>query len=730
MTKRRDFIRGVVSFGATAWAGALVPRVAGAQTVGGGLTSWAGATPPGTLAAPGILLQAWAGKFTSVVPWVLAPGAVMKADAGKQDIYTVTATQTIAQVLPTGLPATTVWGYANGTLPATSPGRTIVARRDAAVTVRWYNGLGTAVSPLPHLLGVDQTIAMQKDATGKLISGVPIAVHHHGNDSAPEFDGGPDQWFTPQRNQIGPGITSANQTTAAAATAPKGLNYTYTNRNAEASMHWYHDHADGMTRINAYAGLAGLYIVRDGNEDALVKANWLPTGEYEVPLVIADRVFDDKGQLAYVGDIPAFNGWNTVSPLATKQLLNPDRTTAFYPIPAAKTLDPSTGQVVAAAPIIDPVTGNPVVDSTTGYYKADTTASAYDPNDAFALVAGKSPTHVPEFYGDVICVNGKAWPTLPVEPRQYRLRLLNGSDSRFYNFRFENPITGALIPFSLIATDQGFLNAPVPVPESQQLMGPGERMDVLIDFTGMFGTKIQVLNDATFPYPSGQAIMPGDMWGTVMQIDVSKALNTAKPLTALPATKTLRGNTPDSALLPKLTAAPATAKVTRKILLGEGCDEYGRIMPLLGTVYGSLGTVADADAGTKAFHDAPDISPKLGATEVWEFWNTTVDAHPIHMHLVKFRVLNRQVFSATPVAKPMAQGWTGVRLLAPPVLSPLAADLVPAPDTEQGWKDTVVCPPGSVTRVVATFEKRGTYVYHCHILGHEEHDMMRWFKVI
>jgi spore coat protein A len=115
---------------------------------------------------------------------------------------------------------------------------------------------------------------------------------------------------------------------------------------------------------------------------------------------------------------------------------------------------------------------------------------------------------------------------------------------------------------------------------------------------------------------------------------------------------------------------------------------------------------------------------------VWEFWNTTVDAHPIHMHLVKFRVLNRQVFSATPVAKPMAQGWTGVRLLAPPVLSPLAADLVPAPDTEQGWKDTVVCPPGSVTRVVATFEKRGTYVYHCHILGHEEHDMMRWFKVI
>jgi spore coat protein A len=201
-----------------------------------------------------------------------------------------------------------------------------------------------------------------------------------------------------------------------------------------------------------------------------------------------------------------------------------------------------------------------------------------------------------------------------------------------------------------------------------------------------------------------------------MQIEVSKALDVAvnKPA-KLTALTVLRGRAAGTPLLPIVLLPPPNA-VVRKIMLGEGCDEYGRIMPL-------LGTVAD---GTKAFHDAPDIFPKLGATEVWEFWNTTVDAHPIHMHLVKFRVANRQAFNGAVQAKAMANGWTGVAFTAPPSLSGLPA---PAPATEQGWKDTVVCPPGYVTRVVATFNKPGSYVYHCHILGHEEHDMMRWFKV-
>jgi spore coat protein A len=287
------------------------------------------------------------------------------------------------------------------------------------------------------------------------------------------------------------------------------------------------------------------------------------------------------------------------------------------------------------------------------------------------------------------------------------------------------------------------------------LIAPGERKDIVVDFTKVAtGTKIVVTNDAAFPYPGGTPTYPlgnpavtplvPDPWGSVMQFTVTS--NVSSPSSKLTALTILRGRAAGTPLLPIVFVPPKNVTV-RKIMLGEGCDEYGRIMPLLGTVFGSTGKVTDIDAGTKAFHDqtaSTDLNdpsgpngPKVGTTEVWEFWNTTVDAHPIHMHLVKFRIVNRQPFINDPTVtqqKAMSNGWTGVKFTAPPVLGtnpPTLAGAVPtiAPFTEQGWKDTVVCPPSQVTRVVVSFPKRGTYVYHCHILGHEEHDMMRWFTV-
>lgn len=706
---RRGFFRRAAGLGLAAWAGGGWPRGAWAQTVGSGLGSWAGASDP-TLAG-----NAWAARFTSAVPWALAPGNLMQPlDTTTPTVFSVRAGQTTAPMLGPSLPSTTIWGYENvvGVVGqgVTSPGRSFVVQSGTPITVRWFNNLVDATGKeLPHLLGVDQTLAMQTAPDGTKINGVPIAVHHHGGSNAPEFDGGPDQWLTPQRKQIGPGISAANSYSS------DGLVYQYLN-DEEASMHWYHDHADGMTRINAYAGLAGLYLIRDANEAALIKLELLPTGAQEVPLVIADKIFQANGSLAYVADIPAFNGWN--APSATPPVWNPVNPSralpGFYPIP--KTVNPVTG---VATPVISPATGNPFIDPATGYYAADPTGT-YNPNDPNSVVAGHQPTHLPEMFGDVICVNGRAWPNLQVEARQYRLRLLNGSDSRVYNLRF------GTLPFFQIGTDQGLLNLPVPL--SAITIFPGERKDIVIDFTKVAsGTKIVVTNDAPFPYPGGTPTNPAvDPWGTVMQIEVSKPLDvTVNKPARLNALTLLRGRAIGTPLLP-IVLAPPPATVVRKILLGEGCDEYGRIMPLLGTVFGSTGKVTDADAGTKAFHDPADIFPKLGATEVWEFWNTTVDAHPIHMHLVKFRIADRQAFTGTVQQKAMPNGWTGVRLSAPPTLS---GRPTPAPLTEQGWKDTVVCPPGQVTRVVARFTKPGTYVYHCHILGHEEHDMMRWFKV-
>jgi spore coat protein A len=230
------------------------------------------------------------------------------------------------------------------------------------------------------------------------------------------------------------------------------------------------------------------------------------------------------------------------------------------------------------------------------------------------------------------------------------------------------------------------------------------------------GSTLLVSNDAAFPYPSGTPTLPGDPWATVMQISVSKKPNTKlNPATRLTRSTVLRGLDAGTPLLPTVTSVPRGLTV-RKIMLGEGCDEYGRVMPLIGTVA----------EGTKRYQDPPDIFPALGSTEVWEFWNSTADSHPIHMHLVRFRAINRQQFKGRIQEKLLSNGWAGVKFSAPPEPT---TDPVHAPAGEQGWKDTIVCPPGYITRVLVNFTRPGKYVYHCHILGHEEHDMMRWFEV-
>jgi len=633
VANRRSFLSAMAKgAGATAlgWGAMGSARATqGAQQAG---ATWGSATDP-TLFA-----QAWARRFTNTLPNpfdrnLLGVGFIYRPDPGTTNQYTISAGQIEWNVL--GIPnvTTTVWGYGNyegGTaLPVTFPGRTFEVQRNAAIKVHWVNKLTDASgSPLPHLLPVDQTIAMQGVNTG-----VPIAVHHHGGNTAAEFDGGPDQWHSPLRQQVGPGAT-------AQALTASGLNYEYTNAQ-EASLNWYHDHAEGLTRTNAYAGLAGLYVIRDANESAAIAQRQLPGAPYEVALVLQDKVFTADGSLAYGAD------------------------PADYPV-------------------------------------------ALDP----AFPSG-NPTHMPEMFGDVIVVNGVAWPNLNVEPRAYRFRLLNGSDARFYNLRF------GTLPCWQVGTDLGLLNAPLAV--NSVLIAPGERIDVVVDFSGAQGQEVIVTNDAATPFPSGVAPTAGSGVDTVMRLRVVLRLNRQVRAVDMNRVRELRGLVAESQPLDHRVRAPHGATV-RRVLLGEGVDEYGRITPLLGT-YDPSGA---QNHGTLGFKEPPTETPTLGATEVWEFWNTTVDSHPIHMHLVKFRVMDRQKFSGTVNVTTMPGNWQGVQL-APGAR--LVGRATPAPATEGGWKDTVVCPPGMVTRVVVTFERRGKYVYHCHILSHEEHDMMRWYTV-
>jgi spore coat protein A len=282
------------------------------------------------------------------------------------------------------------------------------------------------------------------------------------------------------------------------------------------------------------------------------------------------------------------------------------------------------------------------------------------------------------------------WPVLDVEPRQYRFRMLNGSDSRFYNLSLS---TGQ--PFIQIGSDQGFIYSPFAM--NQMLIAPGERKDIILDFSdpALWGQMIILKNNAKSPYPKGDVVDP-QTTGRIMAFRVNKPLNTNYPLTTLPAT--LR-----SPIVPLQTdLAP------RKLILFETEDEYGRIMPILGTV----------DDGMLGFREGLTENPSLNSTEIWELYNETMDAHPIHLHLVSMQMINRQKFVARineENGKP-----TNIRLVGQPKY--------PGPD-EQGWKDTWVTFPGEVTRVIAKFDRPGLYVWHRHILSHEEHDMMRPFFV-
>ncbi|MBL0423589.1 multicopper oxidase family protein [Ramlibacter alkalitolerans] len=324
-----------------------------------------------------------------------------------------------------------------------------------------------------------------------------------------------------------------------------------------------------------------------------------------------------------------------------------------------------------------------------------------DPANPLAPV----PTHLPENFGDTILVNGVAWPVLDVEPRKYRLRVLNGSDSRVYDMQMSNGM-----PWTQIGSDLGLLNAPVA--QGTLSVAPGERCDVILDFARMAGQTIIVRNNAKAPYPSGAATNPKTT-GQVMAFRVSL------PLSGVPDRPIPANLRPISGPVPVVTNPVRT----RKILLFEGTDALGRLQTMGGIVDNTRPTLN----GTLTFHDPITENPQVGDTEIWEFYNTTGDAHPIHMHLVDFRVLNRQKFSGTITPKTNSDGSTGGTL---DEASVKLLGKARAPGAEEaGKKDTAKMFPGEVTRVIAKFKRPGEYLFHCHILSHEDHEMMRPYYV-
>jgi FtsP/CotA-like multicopper oxidase with cupredoxin domain len=627
-------------------------------------------------AAAGLSDPALQPKFEELVPNALDPGFIFEPLPGgpRAGQYNVSIQQSVQQ---TGLRNpksgklldTTVWGYGyDDERGVTWPGRTFQVQSGVPTTVRWNNELKQGNKPLEHLLPVDTSLHWAYSLPGYeqysiKKNGVPIVTHLHGGHTDFQFDGNPEFFWSPNFEIVGPQW------------APFGgivKDFVYSNDQPAGNL-WYHDHALGITRLNVYAGLAGFYFVRDGEDTGLPdNPLGLPAFPYELAYAIQDRMFTDKGEFFY----SAFPG------------------DPFYD---------------------DFITGE----------------GAILPPDLFP---GGGPTALAEFFGDHMVVNGKIWPKANVEPRNYRMHLLNGTDSRFMVIRFRaaasptsTDLTGASapLPFYVIGSDQGLASAATMV--DTLVFEPGSRYDIVFDFSSVpSGTRVIMENiggDAPFGGDYGDALAPEDFFPN-RQTDRVMAFDVVLPLD---------GNVPDAfnpAAIASYGGNTNEVTKTRKVALFEGMDEFGRLQPLLGTAEPTVDAAGNTVNGAIAWHSPTTETPELGSTEIWEIYNATGDAHPVHLHLVNFEVLDRKEFEADVIEQPIVQHngtlGTGFRLenIVVGAAAPAGSEYV-----ENTPKDMVTALPGQVTRIKATFDKPGRYVWHCHILSHEDHEMMRVLHV-
>jgi spore coat protein A, manganese oxidase len=560
---------------------------------------------------------------------------------------------------------------------------TFLTSTGVPIKVTWMNMLPmTGGHLLPNdpsiMLGMNMGTAMDPNM-------LPIVVHLHGAHVASIYDGFPTATITQM---------DLNMPMAQAMSMSNTVTYTYDNSQSSA-MIWYHDHSLGLTRLNVYAGLEGSYMIEDQNRLDLIAAGVLPAtlGTYDTSLLIADRSFTADGQLYFPG-----------------------------------------------AAITDPLPGT--FDPLTGLYA--TVADVLPPN--YVELGGGFPTAVPEYYGDFILVNGEAWPHAHVAQGDMMFDFVNGSDSRFYTLKLDN----ANVKVTLVGVDGGLLEHAITIMDGdgideageQIIFAPGDRLQLMIDFSNLaVGEKVHLLNTGAAYEPfkgvdangnlrpgsdidaDGNAIdvpvvaaTPTDAVGQIMEFKVTNAIT--------PWHSTIT----DGTLLNDhyMHLDESMASVTRKLGIFELEDQFGRIMPIIGTAEARADYLGVEHVGALGWDQPVTELVQLGATEVWEFFNTTADAHPMHVHLGEYQVLGRYHISDVDLNGDGLMNDLGD-------LIDTRADLEGIQNLyaeDMGNQDTVWVGPGEALKVIMTFDRPGDYVWHCHILSHEDHDMMRPIKVL
>jgi FtsP/CotA-like multicopper oxidase with cupredoxin domain len=692
---RRTFVAWVGGAGAGFYLFGRLPGAGAPQALA--------ALPGGTLDPTSIAKY----QTAMLIPPVMPRAGTITMPGGKPaDYYEISMRQISQQILPAGLPPTTVWGYgaikaasSRGLLLHHAPSLTIESMWNRPVRVKWINELvDSSGHYLSHLLAVDPTLHWANPpqgsdpaygtgtrdsrptftaTPGRYTGPVPIVTHLHGAAGVgDESDGYAEAWYLPAANNIPAGYATRGtwydffagkaKSKFAVDWGPGFAVFQYPNNQRESTL-WYHDHALGMTRLNVYAGPAGFFLVRGGPEgDKAVldsrtgttavlpspapdERDAFPSNKtyYEIPIAVQDRAFNNDGSLFYPDSRVFFDG------------------------------------------IVSPYIGTPDLPAEEEF----------------------SPIWNPEFFGNTIMVNGNTWPYQTVEQRRYRLRFLNGCQSRFLILDFSN-IDG--VEVWQIGNEGGFLAAPVNLTAdngNRLLMALAERADLIVDFTNVpLGNH--VLHNLGPDEPFGGGEPPDDFdsadpdtTGQVMQFRVVPAV-AADPTTpprylVLPTVTRLTGGTPRPLALIEKAGIGFDA---------DGNEVEGPLEALLGTVNGDHRTVP------QLWMDPVTENPSIGATEVWEFYNTTADAHPMHVHEVTFQVVNRQGLALDDAGE---------------VIQPiqLAGDPRPPESWENGWKDTVIAYPGEVTRLRLRFTNAGQFVWHCHIVEHEDNEMMRPYRI-
>ncbi len=494
-------------------------------------------------------------KFVDPLP---IPAALQPSvSIGNTHYFDVQMAQ-ITQQLHRDMPPTTVWGYGDNSLGTSFPGPTFEAINGENLKVTWHNNLAGNANAT-HYLDIDPS-ALAPNIHGATDNRKAV-VHVHGGHVPQEVDGDPYKTFLP-----GSSVT-----------------YDYPIRQQAATL-WYHDHALGITRLNVYMGMAGFFLVRDNNETYMLNNGHLPSGKYEIPLVLQDRVFKHDGRLSYDAKFDDM------------------------------------------------------------------------------------------FLGDVLLVNGKVWPYLDVERRKYRFRLLNGSNSRAYTLKLPGNR-----PFYQIGSDGGFLSHPLQL--TRLTLTPGERADIIIDFSQFSGGDDVVLKNTAppmfgHPHESPEKDINKVLKFRVLYDDVTDNVELLHEL--------VPGGIP---------TIPTENALSREFLLEDFPD------PNIGDSKWLINGLGYDDL-------TEFVSP--GTVELWTFVNTSSHLHPMHLHLVQFQVVSRY--------KKRNNGK----------LKNIGVDA-----NEMGWKDTVRVASKEVVTVAAKFPTDptllGNYPYHCHILEHEDHEMMRQF---